>query len=123
MSLVIQEMRKDYLYVKLVGNRNFFAEMLRGLCQLGALANGNSSKKILLDYSEVELNFSYYKSSIFRLLNVYENQLDNSKIVCLVINENYLEDGKLFISLCKSRGMNNEVFVSLKEAELWLKSL
>lgn len=122
MSLIIHENRDCYLYVKLVGDRNLFSELSKGLSRLGALLKKYNVSKMLIDYSEVELNFGYKKSNIFRLLSSYENHFD-STIVCFVVGEKYLDDGRLFVSMCKSRGLRNEVFTSEKAADSWLTTL
>ena len=123
MGLVIQEDRGKYFYIKLVGDRNFFAELLKGLCRIGTLVKSNNSSRLLLDYSHVNINFAYSQSTIFRLLHAYVHHLDRSQRVCILLGERYMQEGKIFTELCRSRGYNkSEVFTCIQKAEEWLIS-
>ncbi len=122
MGLVIQEKRKGYVYIKLVGKRDFFSELLKGLCMLGTIMEGNQRTHLLIDYSKIELNLTINKSNILRLVSVYEVHLKKPQKVGVLLDKKHMPEARLFVDYCKARGLNNEVFSTLKDAEQWLKA-
>lgn len=116
------EVRNDYLYFKATGERNNLSDIVKGSKKLYETARKYNVKHILADYRN--LTFNVPLSEAYNLVRVYENNKDmfhDSALVCVSSHKNY-DLIKFWVAVSRKRGFNTNVFLSIEEAEAWLKS-
>lgn len=115
------EKRDDYLYFKAIGERNNLSDVVSGSTRLYETAQKLNESHILADYRELIFNVPITEA--YNLVRVYENKhprFYDTALVC-VTNPMNLELIKFWVSVSRKRGFNTNVFLTIEEAEEWLK--
>ena len=112
----------NYFKVVSRGDRWHFAEVIQNANKIHQAIQKSSCKLVLLDYRETCYHLP--QNQTFNLVKVFEIQLSKFKEVkiAVIVSNRSKEIGSFWSSVCRSKGLDCNIYNELKEGENWLLS-